>query len=154
MFSITADIFVSNHFDRHHPYVQWAPHIKHIYLGIPFWNAIPPKSHSPRVGFGRLARESRIHRTDYWSGGRRCLVADTSGSMGNRPKKPRAAYNYSKAPVPRKLQFPWKYLDELPISLDAVRQNRSLATGILCDYCFFGGPAKAQLRSDFPQSPR
>ena len=150
IFSSSLRIGIEDHFDRHHPYVRWGPHVKHIYPGVPFWNAIPPKAHEVGVGWGRDVRESRIHRTDFWSGGRRCLVADISGSMGKRPKKPRGAYNYNKAPQARTLNYPWTYLDRLPVSLDEVRQNRELARGILCDYCFFGGPTKTQLRSDLP----
>jgi hypothetical protein len=42
------------------------------------------------------------------------------------------------------------YLDVLPISLSDVEKDRQLARGVLCDYCFFGGPTKAALRTDFP----
>jgi len=150
IFSAAVRIGIEDHFDRHHPYVRWGPHVKYVYPGAPFWNAIPPKAHELGVGWGKEVRQSRIHRTDVWSGGRRCLVADTSGSMGKLPKKG-GAWNYAKAPKARKLDYRWTYLDSLPVSLDAVRQNRDLARGILCDYCFFGGPRKTKLRTDFPQ---
>jgi len=36
-------------------------------------------------------------------------------------------------------------LDHLPdgITLAQIRANRELACGILCDYCFYGGPTKS-----------
>ena len=48
----------------------------------------------------------------------------------------------------------WSYIGgpadpPLPISLDAVKQDRNLARGVLCDYCFFGGPTKTQLQFRF-----
>jgi hypothetical protein len=74
------------------------------------------------------------------------LVAENSGLMGNPPHgKPL----YDRAQVPRGIGD-FTYLDTLPISLADVRRDRNLARGILCDYCFFGGPTKIVLRTDFP----
>jgi hypothetical protein len=87
-------------------------------------------------------------------GGRRCLVADTSGLMGNLPGKFRgtaAGYKAQQMQQARGLDFPWTYIDILPVSLDEVSRDRNLARGVLCDYCFFGGPTKTQLRSDIPE---
>ena len=41
-------------------------------------------------------------------------------------------------------------MDSLPVSLEDVARDRELAPGVLCDYCFFGGPSKTALRDDFP----
>ncbi len=64
--------------------------------------------------------------------------------MGNPPHgKPL----YDPAQAPR---TDFNYLDTLPISLADVAKDRDLIRGVLCDYCFFGGPTKATLRADFP----
>jgi hypothetical protein len=69
--------------------------------------------------------------------------------MGNLPRKLAGTGIYDRAQVARGIND-FIYLDTLPISLSAVQQDRNLARGILCDYCFFGGPAETQLRTDFP----
>lgn len=67
--------------------------------------------------------------------------------MGNPPRKHPQLFDYE--------QQPWgigdfTYLDTLPISLADVAKDRNLARGVLCDYCFFGGPTRTTLRTDFP----
>jgi hypothetical protein len=143
-----VNIQIVDHFDRHHPYASWGSHVKYVYPGQPFWNAIPAKQHVRGLRWVKTARASRIHRTDLWSGGRRCLVAETSGLMGNPPRKSRGTI-YDRAQVPRGIGD-FTYLDSLPISLADVQRDRNVARGILCDYCFFGGPTKTTLRTDFP----
>ena len=148
----TAQIFNSgnvgigilDHFDRHHPYANWGSHTKFIAPGQPFWNAFPRKRGDPR--WLKNSRATRIHRTDYWHGGRRCLVAETAGLMGNPPHHGNLI---NRAQSPRGIND-FNYLDTLPISLSQVQKDRNLARGVLCDYCFFGGPTKTQLRTDFP----
>ena len=149
IFDATVGIAIIDHFDRHHPFVQWGAFEKYIYPGVPFWNSIPAAAHEPGKRWVKLVRPSRIHRTDFWNGGRRCLVAETSGLMG---QPPRGTTLRDSAQGPRGIDFPWNYFDDnnLPVSLDAVSQNRDLARGILRDYCFFGGPTKTVLRADFP----
>jgi hypothetical protein len=150
IFSTKVTVTLTDHFDRHHPYVQWGPARKFVYPGEPFWAAIPRGSHIPGLRWVKDVRRSWIHRTDYWNGGRRCLVADTPGLMGNLPRSLRGKHIFNRAQVARGIDYPWIYLDRLPISLAAVRENRELARGVLCDYCFFGGPTKTEVRDDFP----
>lgn len=147
----SGDVYVNvqDHFDRSHPFATWWSHKRPIYPGQPFWNAIPARERVRGVRWLKTSPQSRIHRTDYWAGGRRCLVAETSGLMGNPPHgKPL----YDRAQVPR-AGSDFDYLDHLPISLAEVQQDRDKARGILCDYCFFGGPTKTALRADFPTVP-
>jgi len=151
IFDSTFTINIADHFDRHHPFVQWGPKVKYIYPGEPYWSAIPNRSHVPGKRWVKQVPMSRIHRTDVWSGGKRCLVADTPGLMGNPPRARGGKVALpDKVQAPRTLSYPWTYLDTLPLSLDDVRQDRERARGILCDYCFFGGPTRTSLRGDFP----
>lgn len=146
IFNARADIGIQDHFDRRHPYVQWGPHVKHVCPGEPLCTP----SAINTGWWVKQVRQSRIHRTDFWGGGRRCLVADTSGSMGNPPKGGLSTF-VKHIPKARTGQFPWIYLDSLPLSLAEVQNNRDVARGILCDYCFFGGPTNSHLRTDFPR---
>ncbi len=151
IFDSTFIISILDHFDRHHPFVRWGPGVKYIYPGEPYWSAILNKSHLPGKRWVKQVPVSRIHRTDVWRGGKRCLVADTPGLMGRPPRVRRGKVVFlDKLEAPRTLSYPWTYLDTLPLSLDEVRQNRDTARGILCDYCFFGGPTRTSLRTDFP----
>jgi hypothetical protein len=128
---------------------MWGAEVRYIYPNQPYWNATPAKDHLPGIRWVKNPRSHRIHRTDFWSGGRRCFTAETAGDMGTPGKGPFKG-KHDHANVPYDLTYPWNYIDVLPISLDAVRQNRDLARGVLCDYCFFGGPTRQQLRTDFP----
>lgn len=151
IFDSTFDINVPDHFDRHHPYVRWGPGVKYIYPGEPYWSAIPNRSHVAGKRWVKRVPISRIHRTDVWRGGTRCLVADTPGLMGSPPRaRAGKVVLPDKVEMPRTLSYPWTYIDKLPLSLDEVRQDRDRARGILCDYCFFGGPTRTSLRTDFP----
>ena len=136
-------------YDRHHPYVTWGPHNKYIYPGAPFWVAVFHPV--PGRRWVKLMRASRIHRTDYWEGGRRWAVAETSGLMGNLPSHGPGKGMLNRANSLRDIGA-FNYLDSLPISLAEVEGDRNLARGVLCDYCFFGGPTKIALRTDFPTS--
>jgi hypothetical protein len=145
----TVHVPIDDIYDRHHPYVFWGPHYSPVYPGIPYWGATNPKRRPPRR-FIKQVRQSRIHRTDYWTGGHRCMVASSPGWMGNPPRPPRSGGswlppNYYVPPVAR-----FEYLDSLPIPVPQLYENRDLARGVLCDYCFYGGPTKTQLRNDFP----
>jgi hypothetical protein len=147
-----VNITKPDHFDRHHPYVTWGGHTKYVYPGEPYWSAIPKRSHQAGKRWVKKVGSSRIHRTDVWRGGRRCLVADQPLQMGNPPRARSAkapALPYSDQYVPT-LSYPWNYHDTLPISPAQISQNRNAARGILCDYCFFGGPTNTTLRTDFP----
>jgi len=141
---------VSDYLDRSHPYFKWPPSLRYIYPGIPYWNATPIKDKIRGNRWVKSTRASRIHRTDFWQGGRRCLVADTLHSMGVPKKGPFKGRADPANVVTVGDTAGCEYLDHLPISLAEVLQNRNLARGVLCDYCFFGGPTKTDLRVDFP----
>jgi hypothetical protein len=152
IFTAEVTIPIFDHYDRRHPYVQWSPFVKWIYPGQPFF-AADLKAHAPGVVWTRKVRTSRIHRTDYWKGGHRCLVSDTSGFGNHDPYKlpgPGGFLVWDGNQGTRPPNYPWTYHDKLPISVDEIRRNRDAARGILCDYCFFGGPTKKTLRNDFP----
>jgi hypothetical protein len=82
-------------------------------------------------------------------GGRRCLVAETSGLMGNVPGHGPGNGMINRTNTPRPVED-FNYLASLPISVAEIQRNRNLARGVLCDYCFFGGLTKTALRTDFP----
>ncbi|MGB8404419.1 MAG: hypothetical protein WCE30_10180 [Mycobacterium sp.] len=151
----TVDVYIEDHFDRHHRYARWGPSLTYIRPGYPFWAAAGPTA--PSTGrWVKNGRVSRIHRTDFWHGGRRCLVADNPLSMGNSPRAHPGRYgpglsNRTQQAAIGYLGTDWcTYLDALPLSLAAAQADRNLAHELLCDYCFFGGPTKTQLRTDFP----
>ena len=148
IFNISIGIPIQDIYDRNHPYVQWGGNgVTYVAAGYPFWDAVP-KGVIPQRWVKSL-RQSRIHRTDVWRGGGRCLVANMPFYVGIPKKGPgKGMSDWSN--MIGNLSSGWTYIDTLPISLDSVRQNRNLARGVLCDYCFFGGPTKTQLRTDFP----
>jgi hypothetical protein len=149
IFSAQVNVAVVDHFDRRHPFVQWGSYTSPVYPGQPYWNE--RRVLNPKRRWIKKVRTSRIHRTDVWNGGRRCVVADTSGHGFHLANKLKGKGLVDKHDQGRDIDFPWIYVDQLPISLDDVRKNRDLARGVLCDYCFFGGPSKTQLRNDFPR---
>jgi hypothetical protein len=144
---------VLDYLDRSHPYFAWAPSLRYIYPGIPYWNATPVKDKIAGNRWVKNTRASRIHRTDFWQSGRRCLVADTLHSMGVPKKGPFKGRQDPANAATIGDTADCGYLDHLPISLTAVQEDRNLARGVLCDYCFFGGPTKTALRNDFPTAP-
>ena len=144
IFTTKVDVQIRDVYDRTHPYVRLGRvnGVRYVAAGYPYWGALP-KGVIPRRWI-KPARQGRIHRTDVWSGGRRCLVADLPGSMGV-PKKGPGKGRADKANVEYVSQLgpsSFSYVDTLPISLEAVSQDRELARGVLCDYCFFGGPTR------------
>ena len=141
---------ISDYLDRSHPYFCWGPSYRYVYAGIPFWNATPKKTNVRGNRWVKISRASRIHRTDFWQGGRRCLVADTLHSMGVPKKGPFKARVDLANEATIGDTAGCEYLDHLPISLTALQKDRNLARPVLCDYCFFDGPAKTALRNDFP----
>ncbi len=151
LFATTVDITILDHFDRRNRFVRWGPS-KAIYSpGIPFWNATMPAPGVVKKRYERDIGFSRIHRTDIWSGGGRCLVASTSGRGFHLANKLRGrGFLPDKNDTARTLAYAWTYSDTLPFTAAQIAADRSIARGVLCDYCFFGGPDKAVLRADFP----
>ncbi len=140
---------IQDHIDRSHPYMTWAPHDRYIRPGIPFWTSTPIPPHTTVTRWVKTSPPSRIHRTDLWTGGKRCLVAENSGMMGSPPSKGvgKGESDRVQLEVGPRSGDP---LDHLPVSVSDLQNDRDLARGVLCDYCFFGGPTKTALRTDFP----
>jgi len=121
--------------DRHHPYVHW----KHT-----AW------FHNPS-GVGTLKqhpfwirnRKSRIHRTDLLI---RCIALNEAFTAGY-PQETGKSLVEPKEDVPAPL-----YLDSLADygSLEDVDRWRH---GVLCDYCFFGGPTRTTWKIPTPPTP-
>jgi hypothetical protein len=88
---------------------------KFVQWSHPVW-FLPPRAALP---YWSRSRNSRIHRTDVPL---RCLIM-------KRPQTPlRKGGGLSGGPV---------YLDNIPFPSSQLEQKRH---GLLCDYCFFGGP--------------
>ena len=150
LFTMTLSISITDHFDRTHPFVQWGPLVTYYYPGIPYWNATPAAAHTKGVRRVKETAVSRIHRTDIWTGGKRCLVAETSGQGFHLQNKLRNSGYIPEPDLARPLSYGWHYVDTLPLTVAEIEANRNAARGVLCDYCFFGGPTKTALRTDFP----
>jgi hypothetical protein len=94
--------------------------------GVPQAHLMPERP-GPNKRWSR-ERTSRIHKTDFRQ---RCNA--TSGVWRNR-------------------DYPLReYLDDLSnlpgcVTLDQIEADRSRARGILCDYCFYGGPTRTTLQ--------
>jgi hypothetical protein len=134
--SYTIDLKVVDWLDRSHRFVKWTSHT---------WFADPKK---PRqwIYYWERVRPSRIHRTD-WPGRCRRLSPPASilpALMTHDWPTPLAKNKFWAQFVPEK----WSYVDELPFTNaeDAISGRR----GVLCDYCFFGGPTKTTLLVSVP----
>ncbi|MEO6602416.1 MAG: hypothetical protein ABIQ16_21220, partial [Polyangiaceae bacterium] len=134
-FAKTISVGVSDVVDRHHPYVRW-DHT--AWFHDPAGKG-PLKLH----GFWTRARKSRIHRTDLLI---RCRALDEAFASGYPQETGRGL-------VELKLSVPAaQYLDSLSEygSLDTVENWRR---GLLCDYCFFGGPTRNTWKAPTPPTP-
>jgi hypothetical protein len=142
---------VTDWLDRRHKYLRWVSHT---------WFRDPAK---PRIWryYWQRTRPSVIHRTDYPGRCRRLNPAPAvldmwrqiypgiqAGSLaqapGHDPPSPLAEYKNIANLVPEA----WQYLDALPFTTAA--QAEAGRRGVLCDYCFFGGPTKTQLLVPVP----
>jgi hypothetical protein len=151
VFATEIDVAIADHYDRHHPFVQWGPRQRVFSPGIPYWNAKAAPPGTVKTRYVREIGASRIHRTDVGPGNRRCVVSDTSGRgfhLANNLRN--SGLPPDTGDVARPLNYPWTYLDALPLTAAEIAADRNAARGVLCDYCFFGGPDKTQLRADFP----
>jgi hypothetical protein len=144
----TVQIQITDWYDRGHPYMQFLPKRVPIYPGRIFWDAIAFDPRQPSLPSNprwlRSRARYRIHRTDIWTGGQRCLVASNLHASGKRVARDGVVLPEQQA------HFDDLYLDTLPVSLAQIEEDRSTASVVLCDYCFFGGPTKSALRRDFP----
>lgn len=116
------NIDIDDYLDRHHPYVQWGT--------LVYWQAEgkPPGTYWTRQ------RHSRIHRTAVPG---RCEVMRTQ-PWAFRTRKSKAD---PKILLPTAHSRSFVYLDGLPFPLSELNAHRH---GVLCDYCFFGGPTRTK----------
>ncbi len=96
----------------------------------------------------KTARQGRIHRTDVWSGGRRCLVADLPGSMGC-PRKTGKAGRQGQRRIRFTIGSLQLQLRRYAADIAHGKPDRELARGVPCDYCFFGGPTRLNFAATF-----
>jgi hypothetical protein len=134
-FKLTIPAGVTDLVDRHYPYVRW----DHTAW---FHDPSGPgtlKQH----GFWTRARKSRIHRTDLLT---RCSALTAAFSSGY-------AQETGHGLVEPKLNVP------TPQYLNSIASNGSIADveswrhGVLCDYCFFGGPTSTNWQAPTPPTP-
>jgi hypothetical protein len=119
-FSESFYVDIDDYLDRHHPYVHWNTV---VYFQAP---GQPPGTYWTR------RRQSRIHRTAVPG---RCEIMRTQ-PWRNPVEK-------SKNGLPLRLaggkSRGFIYLDDLPFPFSELNARRR---GVLCDYCFFGGPTR------------
>jgi hypothetical protein len=149
--SFSYDIQVIDWLDRTHKYVRWVSHT---------WFRDPGRPKQWRYYWQRT-RHSVIHRTDYPGRCRRLNPDDdllgmwlaiypgvAAGSLATappyEPPSPLASMPYIANLVPEA----WQYQDVLPFATAAAA--KAGRRGVLCDYCFFGGPTKSQLLVPVP----
>jgi hypothetical protein len=119
VFSGTMSITIADLLDRHHPFVRWNDE---VYI-VPGYKtarlgSVAEVAAGKQVVYWSRTRDSRIHRTDVPG---RCLAVG--------PTAPNRVNGYI-------------YSDALPFPLSEAGQKRH---GVLCDYCFYGGPTKTTL---------
>jgi hypothetical protein len=135
-FNQSISVGVTDVVDRHHPYVHWQhTAFFHDPVSTPV-PGLPLREHR----LWHRSRHSRIHRTDLRI---RCEVLDASVARllaeqgGVQPP-----------PTPPSLS----YLDTLA-GYGTFADVEHWRHGILCDYCFFGGPTKTTWKTPTPPTP-
>ncbi|MBR7835103.1 hypothetical protein KDL01_17645 [Actinospica durhamensis] len=122
--------------DRHHPYVFWAP--REIFLDPGFPTMHYPDGKIRKVPAWRRQRRTRIHRTDLLI---RCIEVPVISAHNHAPE----------------------YLDSLehnlkPLGYKAGGGSEDTAErwrhGVLCDYCFYGGPTRTILKTPTAPTPK
>jgi hypothetical protein len=136
VFSYTIDVTINDWLDRSHRFVKWVSRT---------WFRDPSK---PRqwLYYWQRTRASRIHRTD--SPGR-CLRLSPPAWILETWQEPGAIpHPLTDTPLAQFVPEQWVYLDALPFATakEAIDGRR----GVLCDYCFFGGPSKNVLLVSVP----
>jgi hypothetical protein len=128
----SVDAGVTDVVDRHYPYVRWDHQaFFHDPDGPP-----PLKSHR----LWSRSRHSRIHRTDLLT---RCEVVN--GSLS--PQAP--AVRLGMSPVYLYTLTPYGAFADVA----GVPRSESWRDGVLCDYCFFGGPTRTVWKPPTPPTP-
>jgi hypothetical protein len=147
--SYTFDFQVIDWLDRTHRYVRWVSHT---------WFRDPLKPKEWRYYWQRT-RSSVLHRTDYPGRCRRLIPGDLLDLfLQVYPDVQAGSLNMADPFLPEPLaKFPWianllpeawQYVDQFPFS--SVAAAEAGRRGVLCDYCFFGGPTKSQLLVPVP----
>ena len=136
-FNQTVSVGVTDVVNRHHPYVHW----QHTAF---FHN---PKSLTPGLPLNKhplwhSSRHSRIHRTDVRI---RCEVLDASVTALYAQQH---AVTVQGPPTPPVLT----YLDTLATH-GTLENVASWRHGVLCDYCFFGGPTRTVWKTPTAPTP-
>jgi hypothetical protein len=136
-FDQTLSVGVTDVVDRHHPYVHW----QHTaFFHDP--NAQTPGLPLDKHPLWHRSRKSRIHRTDILI---RCEVLDAAVTALRAQQNAVVVQNPPTPPV-------LTYLDTLAShgTLEDVDRWRH---GVLCDYCFFGGPTRTVWKTPTPPTP-
>lgn len=115
IFYRTQSLRVTDYVDRSHPYVQWSHQ-----AAVPRVQ-VEPDGTQRILGLQVVGRRSKIHRTALPG---RCQML--------------RRHSLQKLLPPDVRGFPLEYLDHLPFPLADLTAHRAK----LCDYCFYGGPAR------------
>ena len=134
-FKQTKSVGVSDYVDRHRPYVHWE-HTAHFH---------DPEGPGPLKGhpFWTRDRKSRIHRTDLLIRCKAITEAFASGYLQETGK----GFIEPKLNVPAP-----QYLDSLA-PFGSFKNVESWRRGVLCDYCFFGGPTRTEWKQPTAPTP-
>jgi hypothetical protein len=166
VFSATIHVTVLDWISRYHPYVTWVSKT---------WFRDPAKPRQWRYYWSRT-RQSRIHRTDFPGRCRRLNPVEevlkpwttvypqvtegilNFGSFGLDPElvAPLAHISQDKTlyagtglqGIAQWMPEAWSYRDSLPFGTEEAAVNGR--HGVLCDYCFFGGPSRNRLLVNIP----
>ncbi len=134
-FNQSLSVGVTDAVDRHHPYVRW-DHTAFFHDPTSMPPGLPLKYH--RLWY--RGRHSRVHRTDVLI---RCSVLDNSVADLLAEHGGVIA-----PPTPPKLS----YVDSLS-SYGTFENVESWRHGVLCDYCFFGGPTRTAWKTPTAPTP-
>jgi hypothetical protein len=134
--SYTLDVPVLDWVSRRKPYVKWVSQT---------WFRDPNKPRQWRYYWERT-RNSVIHRTDFPGRCRRLSPPweVLSVWLNGQPPNHIARFKY----LAQWIDEDWTYLDSLPFANE--EQATARRHGVLCDYCFFGGPTKSKLLVSIP----
>ncbi len=134
-FSQTLSVGVTDVVDRHHPYVRWQ-HTAFFHDPSSPIPGLPLREHR----LWHRSRHSRIHRTDLLT---RCKVLNSSVSALLAEQG-----GVQAPPTPPSLS----YLDTLA-AFGTFAKVETWRHGVLCDYCFFGGPTRTDWKTPTAPTP-
>jgi hypothetical protein len=135
-FSQTLSVGVTDVVDRHHPYVHWQ-HTAFFHDPSSPIPGLPLKKHQ----LWHRSRHSRIHRTDLLI---RCKMLDSSVSA----LLAEPGFGVQVAPTPPSLTYP-----PTLAHFGTLADVQNWRKGVLCDYCFFGGPTRTAWKTPTAPTP-